>query len=137
MKAYMYEIVTAIVLLGVVEVYLWSQSRTLILDSTATKIALITLYASIACASQYAISSRLRYPLQEALKANLLVAVIMSLGVTLLAFSIHRGIVKDVPEGLPSIAAAFVKFFLTIGLATLGLRIMVAALVRFRASASP
>ena len=136
MKAYAYEVVTAIVLLGVVEVYFWSQSRSLTLDSTATRIALIALYALIACASQYAISSKLRYPLKGALKSNVLVAVILSLGVTVLAFSIHQGIVKGVPGDLPSIAAASVKFFLTIGLATLGLRMMVAALVRSRASAA-
>jgi hypothetical protein len=135
MKAYVYEVATAVVLLGIVEIYLWSQSRDPMLDSAAAKYSLIALYVLIACASQYAISSWLKYRLQDALKANLLVAAIISLGVVALAFSVHPGIVKDVPRDVLSMAGAWVKFFSTIGLVTVGLRMIVAVLVRSRESA--
>lgn len=137
MKVYLYEGLTAVALLSVAEAYFWSQSRSLTSNNGTQKIALLALYALIACISQYALSSKLKYSLPAALKANLLLAMLLSFGTTLLAFSIHQGIVKDAPEDVSSIAASSLKFFLTLGLATLGLRMIVAALVRLRRSVAP
>lgn len=127
-KAYIYEVVTAVLLLLVVETYFWTQGRTLILANASMKALLIGLYVALAALSQAVISSALRYGVRGALKTNVLVAVIVSGGLTLLGLSIHPGILKDVPADWTNAVIASLKFFGTIGLATFLLRIIVAAL---------
>lgn len=125
--AYIYEVATAVALLGVTECYLWTQSRISALEGPTTKATLIITYVVISVISQLAAASAARYRFRDALRMNLLVAAIVSVGMTFLAFSVHPAVLKDEPTGWTSALLASLKFFLTIGLATMVLRIMVAA----------
>ncbi len=127
-KAYTYDLVTAIFLLGIIETYFWTQSRTFVVDSATTKILLIILYAVLAIASQAVISSALHLGVLDALKANALVACVLSVGLTLLVFSLHPAVLKDVQAGWANAIIASLKFLVTIGFGTLLVRMLVAGI---------
>lgn len=131
-KAYIHEALTGVLLVGVAEAYLWTQGRTFLLDHAAAKIILFAFYVILSMGSQFALSWNLRIGLKDALKGSLLVAIVVSLGLTLLGFFVHAAVVKDIPAGWTNAAAVFIKFLVTIGMATLMLRTIVASIsVRF------
>lgn len=125
-RAYIYELLTALALLVVIEAYLWTQSRTLTFANTTTKVALIAAYLVFAIGSQAAVSSSLGLGLRDALKGNVLVAAIVSLVLTALALCTHPATLKDMPTGWVNALIGLLKFFVTIGLATMLLRMTVA-----------
>ena len=125
-KAYIYHIISAFALLATVEAYFWTQSRTLTYANSTMKAALIAVYFIVAIASQAAISSVLRLEVRDTLKANVLLAAIVSVGLTLLAIFVHQGLAHDLPPDWSSLAVMSLKFLMTIGFATLLLRVIVA-----------
>jgi hypothetical protein len=120
------EIGTAAILLVVVEAYFWSQSRSSELQGLPAKLILVGLYALAAGLSQITLSRRSKYRLLDTLKSNVLLAAILSCGVTGLAFAFHRGIVKDVPFTWSSVIETSIKVFATLGVATAAIRMLVA-----------
>ena len=125
-KGYLYELATPIVLLAVIEAYFWTQGRTWTFDDLTTKAFLIGLYGVLAVASQAVVSSSPGFGAADALKANLLTAAAISLGLTLLAFFVHPAVLKDVARDWLGAVGATLRFFVTVGLATVLLRMLVA-----------
>lgn len=127
-KAYIYDGLTACVLLAIVETYFWSQGRTFALAGTATKLLLVGAYLAVAIGSQVGISIALSSGPQVALKTNAFVAILLGVGVTFLGFTVHPGVFKDIPFHLTSVLVSALKVVMTIGLATLLLRVLVAGI---------
>src|SRR5271169_3411354 len=122
-KAYIYDGITACVLLVIVEVYFYSQSRGLLSADTDAKLLLIAAYLAVAIASQIAISIALHLDVQRAFKTNARVAMLLGVGITFLGFAVHPGIFKDIPVGLTNVLVSVLKVVLTLGLGTLLLRV--------------
>ncbi len=129
MKTYAYEVLSAAFLVGVIEAYLWTQSRTLAFEAPSTKFLLLFAYLAVAWISEFAISFWLRPNLRTVLNANALVAVIISLGAASLVSSIHAGVIKDANIGAVSFISTSGKFLATAGLATWILRMAVVAVM--------
>jgi hypothetical protein len=127
-KAYIYDGLTACVLLAIVEAYFWSQGRTFGLAGTSTKLLLAAAYLAVAIGSQVGISIALSSGPQVALKTNALVAILLGVGITFLGFTVHPGIFKDIPLHLTSVLVSVLKVAMTVGLATLLLRVLVAGI---------
>jgi hypothetical protein len=127
-RIYICELVTGCLLISVVETYFWTQGRTFILDTPTMKIGLLLLYGIFAVGSQAVLSAGLHLRPLEAIKGNLLVAAIISAGLTGLSFLLHPAVVKDVSAGPVSTMVVFAKFFGTIGIATIALRFCVATI---------
>ena len=125
---YLWEIVTATTLVGVVELYFWTQSSTG-LQSETMKLFILAVYLAIALGSQYGLLSILKCGIKDALKGNALVALLVSAGVTLLSVLAYRGVAKDIPNQWFSISELSLKFVVTIGLATLLVRMLLAAVI--------
>jgi hypothetical protein len=137
MKIYACEVLSAAFLVGVIEAYFWTQSRTPEFENSSTKLLIVSTYVAVACISEFAVSFWLRPKMWNALKANALVAALISLGAAALVSSVHPGVIKDAYTGATSFFSTTVKFLVTIGLATGVLRMMVAGLVLRAASVKP
>jgi hypothetical protein len=118
-KMYIYEVIIGALLVGVVEAYFWTQGRTLAFGNATTKIALLALYVALVVGSQAALARSRKITLRDAMKGNLLVAVIVAVGLTALGFLLHPGVLKDVPANRANAVIVCGKFVATIGLATL------------------
>src|SRR6266481_3632324 len=102
LKLYLYEIITALALLGIVEFYFLDDQE---LFSSA-KVLILAMYVMIAVATEMMIASRLRPDMWRAFSVNMLVAVVVSV------------------PGWTSLAS--LKIFGVIAIATLILRLGVA-----------
>ncbi len=128
-KADFYDLVVAILLLGVVELYVWSQGNTLRFEGNAVKTALIAAYLTIAIGSQCLITYLLGFHIQEAVIMNSVVAVIVSVGLTAAAFTVHPGLAKGASLGWISAVSVFLRYLRTIGLVTFAARFLAAGLI--------
>jgi hypothetical protein len=126
-QAHIYEVTTGALLVGVVEAYFWTQGRTSAFDNATTKIALVALYVVLAMGSQAALARSRKITLRDAIKGNLLVAVIVAVGLTALGFLLHPAVLKDVPANWANAVIVLGKLLATIGLATLILGILAAS----------
>jgi len=118
-KVYIYEVITGASLVGVVEAYFWTQGRTFAFENAKARIALVALYIVLALGSQAALARSRKITLRDAIRSNLLVAVIVAAGLTALGFLFHPAVLKDVPANWANAVIVFGKFLATIGVATL------------------
>lgn len=132
-KLYLWELVAALGLLATTEAYFWTQSRNTS-DSGAVKLLVVLLYVAVAVVSQRITCLVWRCPLSVVVKTNLFVAAMVSLGVTALPHTMHPAMLKGAGAGWRGAAAASLKFFSTVGVATMFLRIGTAASIHERAS---
>jgi len=120
---------STVLLVLVIEVYIWVEAS--LTDSAVSKMVLIGLYGAVAVLSEYVATRSVGYGLGRAVTMNLLVAALISLWLVLSGLVFHPGLIKDVPATLASTSLSFFRFFCTIGLATILLRLL-AALVSGR-----
>jgi hypothetical protein len=117
-NAYWAEIVSAAALLGIIELYLWTQSGAEMYEGNTIKVALIALYFFAAALSGYGISAVWKFSFRDALNVNICLSVAVSVAVTCLAFSFHGGLAKDVDLGWMSFIEVLLGFLFLIGLGT-------------------
>ncbi len=122
MKNLLLHTLSAVSLVGFIEFYVWTQSRSAFDDSSLTKAFLAICYFVLAVGSEYLADRPTGYELQRALTMNLVVAALISAWLTFSAFVFHPGLAKERQLDVVSAATVFLRFLMSVGAITFVLR---------------